>query len=313
MARTKIAVVGAGNVGATCAQRLAERDYADIALIDVVPGLAAGKALDILQAGPVEGYDSMVWGSHSWDLLSGSDVVVVTAGAARKPGMSRDDLLMTNMRIVSSVAKEIRDRAPEAIIVAVTNPLDAMAHLIYQVTGFSKNRVIGMAGLLDTARYRTFIAQELGVSVKEVFALLLGSHGDEMVPLPRLTTVGGVPVTELLPAARIDEIVQRTRQGGAEIVSLLGSGSAYYAPSAAVTQMVDSIVLDKKQVIPCSVLLEGEYGYDGIFLGVPVKIGADGAEQILDLELTAEEKEALDSSASEVTALIESIKKSAKT
>lgn len=312
MQRKKITVIGGGNVGATTAQRLAERDYADIALIDVVPGLAEGKALDIRQAGSIEDYDSAVAGSHSYKVMDGSDIVVITAGAARKPGMSRDDLLLTNMRIVSSVAAEVGKRAPEAIVVVVTNPLDAMAQLVMQVTGFSRERVIGMAGLLDMARYSAFVADDLGVSTRDVSALLLGGHGDAMVPLPRLTTVGGIPLTELMDAGKIDAIVQRTRQGGAEIVELLGSGSAYYAPSAAAARMVDSIRLDKKRVIPSSVYLDGEYGMSGIFLGVPVVIGGTGAEKILEVELTADEKSQLQESAEEVRSTIATMAKAKK-
>ena len=302
--RSKVTVVGAGNVGATLGQRVAERDYADVVLVDVIPDMPQGKALDILEAGPVLGYDSQVIGANSYDETAGSDVVVITSGIARKPGMSRDDLIRTNQGIVTQVTQEIVSRSPSAILICVTNPLDAMVQLAWKVSGFPKNRVIGMAGVLDTARFRTFIAQELGVSVRDVQAFVLGGHGDTMVPLARLSTVAGVPLLDLIPAERLAEIVQRARDGGAEIVNLLKQGSAYYAPSASVLQMVDSIILDKKMIMPCSVYLEGEYGVNGLFVGVPAKLGAKGVEEIIQLDLTESEQAALQKSADSVKELI---------
>ena len=302
--RSKVTVVGAGNVGATLGQRVAERDYADVVLVDVIPDMPQGKALDILQAGPVLGYDSLVIGSNSYDETAGSDVVVVTSGIARKPGMSRDDLIRTNQGIVTQVTQEIVSRSPNAVLICVTNPLDAMVQLAWKVSGFPKSRVIGMAGVLDTARFRTFIAQELGVSVRDVQAFVLGGHGDTMVPLARLSSVAGVPLPDLIPAERLEQIVQRTRDGGAEIVQLLKTGSAYYAPSASVLQMVDSIILDKKMIMPCSVYLEGEYGINGLFVGVPAKLGAKGVEEVIQLDLTESEQAALQKSADSVKELI---------
>jgi malate dehydrogenase len=302
--RSKVTVVGAGNVGATLGQRVAERDYADVVLVDIVPDMPQGKALDILEAGPVLGYDSLVIGANGYEETAGSDIVVITSGIARKPGMTRDDLVRTNQGIVTTVAQEVQKHSPNAIIICVTNPLDAMAQLVMKVTGFPRERVIGMAGVLDTARFRTFIAQELNVSVRDVQAFVLGGHGDTMVPLARLSTVAGVPLPELLPADRVDAIVQRAVDGGAEIVRLLKQGSAYYAPSASVLQMIDSILLDKKMIMPCSVHLEGEYGINGVFVGVPVKLGAKGVEQIIQLELSAEEKAALNKSADAVREIL---------
>src|SRR6476661_6987052 len=277
--RSKVTVVGAGNVGATLGQRVAERDYADVVLVDIVPDMPQGKALDILEAGPVLGYDSLVTGTNGYDETANSDIVVVTSGIARKPGMSRDDLIRTNQGIVTQVVQEVAKHSPNAILICVTNPLDAMVQLAYKVSGFPKQRVLGMAGVLDTARFRTFIAQELNVSVRDVQAYVLGGHGDTMVPLSRLCTVGGVPIAQWLPAERIEQIVQRTRDGGAEIVKLLGMGSAYFAPSVSVLQMVDSILLDKKMIMPCTVYLQGEYGINNLFIGVPTKLGAKGLEQ----------------------------------
>src|SRR5918995_4637299 len=305
MAKRKVTVVGAGNVGGTTAQRLAERNYADIVLVDIVEGLPQGKALDILQSGPILGYDSNVTGANGYEETAGSDVVVITSGSPRKPGMSRDDLLKTNQNIVGSVTEEVVKHSPETILVVVANPLDAMCHVAIEMSGFPRERVIGMAGILDTARYRTFIAQELEVSVRDVFALVLGGHGDNMVPLPSMATVNGVSITELLPEDRVEAIVDRTRNGGAEIVQLLQSGSAFYAPSAAVVEMVDTILLDQKRILPCAVYLQGEYGIDDLFVGVPVKLGASGVERVVELDLTADELEDLKNSAGAVRELVE--------
>jgi malate dehydrogenase len=305
VAKSKVTVVGAGNVGGTTAQRLAERNYADIVLVDIVEGLPQGKALDILESGPVIGFDSNVIGANGYEESAGSDVVVITSGSPRKPGMSRDDLLKTNQNIVQSVTEEVVKHSPETILVMVANPLDAMCHVALEVSGFPRERVVGMAGILDTARYRTFIARELGVSVRDVFALVLGGHGDTMVPLPSMATVGGVAITELLPQDRVEAIVDRTRGGGAEIVQLLQSGSAFYAPSAAVVEMVDSILLDQKRILPCATYLQGEYGIDELFVGVPVKLGATGVEEIVELELRENELEDLRNSAGAVRELVE--------
>jgi malate dehydrogenase len=302
--RNKVTVVGAGNVGATLGQRVAERDYADVVLVDIVPDMPQGKALDILEAGPVLGYDSLVIGTNGYEETAGSDIVVITSGIARKPDMTRDQLVEINQGIVTSVAEEVKKRSPNAIIICVTNPLDAMAQLVMKVTAFPRERVIGMAGVLDTARFRTFIAQELNVSVRDVQAFVLGGHGDTMVPLARLSTVAGVPLPELLPADRLQAIVQRAVDGGAEIVKLLKQGSAYYAPSASVLQMIDSILLDKKMIMPCSVHLEGEYGISGVFVGVPVKLGAQGVEQVIQLALSDAEKAALNKSADAVREIL---------
>ena len=303
--RGKVTIVGAGNVGATTAQRVFDKGYADLVLVDVVEGLPQGKALDMLEAGPVVGSDASVVGTNSYDETSGSDIVVVTSGVARRPGMSRDDLLLTNMKIVSSVVQEVAERSPDCILLVVTNPLDAMAQRAYQVSGFPKNCVVGMAGILDNARFRTFLAQELGVSVETVSAFVLGGHGDTMVPIVGSTVVGGTRVAELLSGKRLDEIVRRTRDGGAEIVGLLKTGSAYYAPSAAIVQMLEAILFDKKEVLPCTAYLEGEYGIDGLYAGVPVKLGAGGVEEIIELGLTDEESAALKRSAAAVRELIE--------
>ena len=304
MARVKITVVGAGNVGATLGQRLAERGYADVVLVDIVEGMPQGKALDLLEAGPVVGYDSNVIGTNGYDETAGSAVCVITSGIPRKPGMSCDDLVKTNMNIVRGVTQELVKRSPNAILIVVSNPLDAMAQLALEVSKFPRERVLGMAGVLDTARFRTFIAQELKVSVLDVQAYVLGGHGDTMVPLARMCTVAGVPISKLIKPDRIEAIVKRTRDGGAEIVNLLKSGSAFYAPSASVAQMVDAIVLDRKQILPCAVRLEGEYGIKGLFVGVPVKLGAKGAEQIIELELTDDERAALQRSADSVKELV---------
>jgi malate dehydrogenase len=306
--RSKVTIVGAGNVGATTAQRIFDKGYADVVLVDIVEGLPQGKALDMLEAGPVVGSDARVVGTNGYDETADSDVVVVTSGLPRKPGMSRDDLLLTNMKIVTAVVKEISARSPDCVLLIVTNPLDAMAQRAREISGFPKNRVVGMAGILDTARFRTFLAQELNVSVKAVNAFVLGGHGDTMVPLVDSTTVGGTPVGKLLPAERVTEIVQRARDGGAEIVNLLKTGSAYYAPSAAIAQMVESILLDRKEVLPCTAYLEGEYGIHGLYAGVPVKLGANGVEEVIELELSADEMAALQSSAAAVKELVEVMK-----
>jgi malate dehydrogenase len=304
MARVKVTVVGAGNVGATLGQRLAERGYADVVLVDIVEGMPQGKALDLLEAGPVVGYDSNIVGTNGYEETAGSAVCVITSGIPRKPGMSRDDLVKTNMNIVRGVTQELVKRSPNTILIVVSNPLDAMAQLALEVSKFPRERVIGMAGVLDTARFRTFIAQELKASVQDVQAYVLGGHGDTMVPLARMCTVAGVPISKLIKPDRIEAIVKRTREGGAEIVNLLKSGSAFYAPSASVAQMVDSIVLDKKQILPCAVRLEGEYGINGLFVGVPVKLGAKGVEEIIQLELTQDEQAALQKSADSVKELV---------
>ncbi len=310
--RKKVSIIGAGNVGATTAQRIFDRGYADVVLVDVVPDLPQGKALDMLESGPVVGSDAYIVGSNGYDETADSDLVIITAGIARKPGMSRDDLLMTNMGIVTGVMKEVVRRSPNAIYIIVTNPLDAMAQAAYEVSGLPRERVVGMAGVLDTARFRTFIAQELKVSVEDVQAYVLGGHGDTMVPLVGYTTVGGIPITELLPKERIDAIVQRTRDGGAEIVKLLKTGSAYYAPSAAVAQMAEAILLDRKRILPCAAYLQGEYGIRGLYVGVPVKLGAGGIEQIIEIKLTSEEKAALERSAKAVRELVEVMHRAAK-
>jgi malate dehydrogenase len=298
--RTKIAVIGAGMVGGTCAQRLAERGYADVVLLDILEGLAQGKALDILESLPIVDSDAQVTGTSSYEDVGGARVVVITSGVARKPGMTREDLVLTNQKVVTEVCEKVARVAPDSIIVMVTNPLDAMVQLGLHITGFPRTRVMGQSGVLDSARLRTFIAAELGVSVASVSANILGGHGNTMVALPRLSSVGGVPLASLLPQDRIDALVERAVNGGAEIVQLLKTGSAYYAPAAAAVSMVDAIVLDKKEVLPCAVRLEGEYGIDGVVVGVPVKLGAGGAEQVLQLELTDAEVGALRRSADAV-------------
>jgi malate dehydrogenase len=307
MARPKVTVVGAGNVGATVAQYVVERELADVVLTDVIEGLPQGKALDLLQAGPVHGYDSRLLGANDYDGTAGSDVLVVTAGLARKPGMSRDDLLLKNADIVGGVVTELVRRSPDAILIVVTNPLDAMAQLALRRSGFPKHRVIGMAGVLDSARFRTFIALELDVSVENVTAFVLGGHGDTMVPLPRYSTVAGIPITELLPKDRVEALVRRTANGGAEIVNLLKTGSAYYAPAASVVEMVEAILKDKKKILPCAAYLEGEYGIQGLFVGVPVKLGRRGIEQVVQITLTPEESGALHRSAAAVRELTDKL------
>ncbi len=303
--RSKITVIGAGFVGSTLVQRLAERDYADVVMYDIIPNMPQGRALDMLQAGPVIGYDSLVVGTNEYADTANSDIVVITSGFPRKPGMTRDDLVKKNQEIVSQVTQEVVKHSPDCIIIMVTNPLDAMGQLAYHISGFPRHRVIGMAGVLDTARFRTFIAQELNVSVRDVQAYVLGGHGDTMIPLSRMCTVAGVPISELISAERIEQIVQRTRDGGAEIVKLLGTGSAYFAPSASVLQMVDSILLDKNMIMPCTVYLQGEYGIHGLFVGVPVKLGAQGLAQIIEIELTQNEQSLLQNSAQAVKELVD--------
>ena len=307
MARKKITIVGAGMVGGTTAQRLAERGYADLVLLDLVDGLAAGKALDLAEAGPIVGYDCSIVGGtlNDYQLSADSDVVVFTSGAPRKPGMSRDDLLFTNQKIVEDNVKQIAKYSPNGILLMVNNPLDAMAQLARKVSGFPRERVVGQAGVLDTARFRYFLAQELGASVESVQAYVLGGHGDDMVPLTSYTSVGGVPVSKLIKPERLEEIVQRARQGGAEIVGLLKTGSAFQAPSAAVAQMVDSIVLDRKMILPCAAYLQGEYGIKDLFVGVPVKLGARGVEDIVEIELSKDERAALDRTAASVRELVQ--------
>jgi len=298
--RPKITIIGAGNVGATAAHWAAQKEMGDIVLVDIIEGMPQGKALDLLETGPVEGFDSRVVGTNGYQETAHSDVVIITSGLARKPGMSREDLLAKNREIVSSVTQEIAKRSPEAILIVVTNPLDTMTYLAKKVSGFPKNRVVGMAGILDAARFRSFIAVELNCSVEDVQAFVLGGHGDEMVPLPRYSTVAGIPITELMSQGQIDRIVERTRKGGGEIVALLKTGSAYYCPSAAAVQMAEAILLDKKRILPCSAYLEGEYGLHDIYFGVPVKLGAGGVEQIIEVKLTPEERAALEKSAAAV-------------
>lgn len=290
MGRKKITIVGAGNVGATAAHWAAERELGDIVLVDIVEGMPQGKALDLMEARPVEGFDVTITGTNSYDETSGSDLVIITSGLPRKPGMSREDLLQKNKEIVASVTKSVVTQSPNCIIIVVSNPLDTMSYVAKTVSGFPKNRVMGMAGVLDTARFRVFIAMELNVSVEDIQALVLGGHGDSMVPIPSNASVGGIPLTQLLSKEKIDAIVARTRKAGGEIVALLKTGSAYYSPSASVIQMAEAILKDKKRILPCCVYLEGEYGLNDIYFGVPVKLGTDGIEQILEVSLTEEEK-----------------------
>ena len=306
--RKKVTVVGAGNVGATCAMRIADKELADVVLVDVVEGVPQGKSLDLMQSGPVEGYDVTLTGANNYEPTANSDVVVITAGLPRKPGMSRDDLLLANYEIVRNATEQAAKYSPNAILVIVSNPLDAMCWTALQVSKFSKNRVVGMAGVLDTARFRTFVAQELNVSMENVVAMVLGGHGDTMVPLTRLSSVSGIPLTELMSQETLDGIVKRTANGGAEIVGYLKTGSAYYAPAAATVEMVESILKDKKKVLPCAALLEGEYGVKGLFVGVPVKLGARGIEKIYELKLTAEETAMLKKSTIAVEELVGIIK-----
>ncbi|MCG6912259.1 MAG: malate dehydrogenase [Deltaproteobacteria bacterium] len=305
----KVSVVGAGNVGATVAQRLAEKELCDVVLVDIVEGVPQGKALDLTEAAPVEKHDAKLTGTNGYDETAGSDIVIITAGIPRKPGMSRDDLISTNAGIMKSVTKEIAARSPEAVLIVVSNPLDAMCHVAYEASGFPKNRVIGMAGVLDSARFRAFIAMELNVSVENTHAFVLGGHGDTMVPLPRYSTVAGIPITELMPEERIKALVERTANGGAEIVGLLKTGSAYYAPASAAVEMAESILKDKKKILPCAAYLDGQYGFKDLFIGVPVKLGSRGVEDIIEIELTEEEKAALKKSADAVQGLKEDLKK----
>jgi malate dehydrogenase len=307
--RKKVTVVGAGNVGATCAQEIARRDYADVVLVDIIPNFPQGKALDMNQAGSVLGYEPTITGTNGYDETAESDVVVITAGRPRAPGMSRDDLVATNEAIVTAVTKDVVRRSPKAVLVIVSNPLDAMCHVARAVSRFPKTRVVGMAGILDTARFAAFVSQELDVSVQDVTATVLGGHGDQMVPVVSATTVGGIPLPELLSGARIKKLVDRTRFGGGEIVNLLGT-SAWYAPGAAAAQMVDAICLDQKRVLPCTAYLEGEYGIRGLYMGVPVSLGANGVEDVLKLRLTPDEKKMLRASAAAVREVVSILKRS---
>jgi malate dehydrogenase len=309
MPRNTVTVVGAGNVGATTAQRIAEAGLADVVLIDIVEGLPQGKGLDLAEAAPVVGHDARIRGANDYAETAGSDIIVVTSGLARQPGMSRDDLLAKNAGIVKSAVEQSAAQSPNAILIVVTNPLDAMCHVAMQASGFPRERVIGMAGVLDSARFRTFIAWELGVSVEDTHAFVLGGHGDTMVPLPRYSTVAGIPITELLSPERLEALVDRTRNGGAEVVALLKTGSAYYAPAASTFEMVDSILRDRKRVLPCATLLQGEYRTDGLFVGVPVVLGAAGMERIIEISLTPDEQAAFDASAGSVRELVDKLPK----
>jgi malate dehydrogenase len=305
----KVTVIGAGNVGATAAQRLAEKELCDVVLIDIIEGVPQGKALDLTEAAPVEKHDAHLTGANAYDASAESDIVIITAGIPRKPGMSRDDLISTNAGIVKTVTQQVAALSPDAILIIVSNPLDAMCHVAYEVSGFPKERVMGMAGVLDSARFRAFISMELNVSVENTHAFVLGGHGDTMVPLPRYSTVAGIPITELLSQDRIDALVDRTRNGGAEIVGLLKTGSAYYAPASAAVEMAESILKDKKKILPCAVYLQGEYGLNELFIGVPVKLGAGGVEEIIEITLTEDEKAALQNSAAAVQELKDVLKK----
>lgn len=300
--KSKVTVVGAGNVGATAAQRLAEKDLCDVILIDIVEGVPQGKALDLNEAAPIEKHDMKITGTNGYEASAGSDIVIITAGIPRKPGMSRDDLISTNAGIMKTVTEQVVKLSPDAILIIVSNPLDAMCQVAYEASGFPKNRVVGMAGVLDSARFRTFISMELNVSVENTHAFVLGGHGDTMVPLPRYSTVAGIPITELIPAERIEAIVDRTRNGGAEVVGLLGT-SAYYAPASAAVEMAESILKDKKKILPCAAYLQGEYGIHDLFIGVPVKLGSSGVEEIIEITLSDEEKAALQKSANAVQEL----------
>jgi malate dehydrogenase len=308
--RKKVTVIGAGNVGATVAMRIAEKELADVVVVDILEGVPAGKALDLAEAAPIECHDAKITGvTNDYSLAKGSEIVIVTAGIPRKPGMSRDDLLSTNTGIMKSVITEIAPVAPNAILIIVSNPLDAMCHVAFDTSGFDKKKVIGMAGVLDSARFRAFIAMELNVSVENTHAFVLGAHGDTMVPLPRYSTVAGIPITELISAERIEAIIERTRKGGGEIVSLLKTGSAFYAPASAATEMAEAILKDKKKILPCVTYLQGEYGIHNLFIGVPVKLGSAGVEEIVEIKLTAEENEALQKSAQAVQGLVDDLKR----
>ncbi len=308
MRRKKISIIGAGFVGATAAHWAAEKELGDVVLVDIIEGLPQGKALDLFQAGPIEGFDARVIGTNGYEETRNSDVVIVTSGVPRKPGMSREDLLEINKKIIESVVQEVVERSPEAILIIVTNPLDTMTYLAFRKSGFPKQRVMGMAGILDTARFKAFIAMEVGVSVEDIQALLLGGHGDEMVPLPRYTTISGIPLSHFLPKEAIDRLVDRTRKGGGEIVNLLKTGSAFYAPSAAAVQMTEGILKDKKRILPCCVYLDGEYGLKDICFGVPIKLGAGGVESIIELPLTDEERALVAKSAESVKKSISELK-----
>ncbi|TFG42749.1 MAG: malate dehydrogenase [Syntrophobacterales bacterium] len=299
----KVTVIGAGNVGATAAQRLAEKELCDVVLVDIIEGVPQGKTLDLAQAAPIEKHDAHLLGANTYDATAGSQIVIITAGIPRKPGMSRDDLLSTNAGIVKKVTQEVASRSPQAILIIVSNPLDAMCHVAHEASGFPKERIIGMAGVLDSARFRAFISMELNVSVENTHAFVLGGHGDTMVPLPRYSTVAGIPITELMTPERIEALVQRTRNGGAEIVGLLKTASAFYAPSSAAVEMAESILKDKKKILPCAAYLEGEYGLRDLFIGVPVKLGTKGVEQVIEIKLTPEEQAALQKSAAAVQEL----------
>ena len=307
MRRIKVTIVGAGNVGASIAQRLAEKNWYDIVLVDIVEGMPQGKALDLVEAGPVCAYDSSVMGANSFEETKDSDLIVVTSGVARKPGMSRDELLETNTKIVSSVVKETANRSPNAILIIVSNPLDVMTHVAHRVSGFPKNRVVGMAGVLDSARFRSFIAEALQVSVENIHAMVLGGHGDSMVPLIRYTTVAGRSVSEWVSPDSLEALIKRTREGGAEIVNLLKTGSAYYAPAASVVEMVEAITKNQKKILPCAALCEGEYGVHGLFFGVPIKLGSGGIEAIVEYDLTSQEQSSLDASAQAVRELTKQV------
>jgi malate dehydrogenase len=308
MKRKKISIIGAGFVGATAAHWAAEKELGDVVLVDILEGIPQGKALDLFQAAPVEGFDARVTGSNGYDETKDSSVVIVTSGVPRKPGMSREDLLEINKKIIESVVTQVVERSPQAVLIMVTNPLDTMTYLAFKKSGFPKQRVIGMAGILDTARFKAFIAMELGVSVEDIQALLLGGHGDEMVPLPRYTTISGIPLSQFLPKETIDRLVDRTRKGGGEIVNLLKTGSAFYAPSAAAIQMTEAILKDKKRILPCCVYLDGEYGLKDIYFGVPVKLGAGGVEAVIELQLNEEEKKLVAKSAESVKKSITELK-----
>ncbi len=304
----KVTVIGAGNVGATVAQRLAEKELSDVVLVDIADGIPQGKALDLAEAAPIEKHDAQLIGTTEYEASEGSDIIIITAGVPRKPGMSRDDLLKTNADIIKGVTSQVIRFSPDAILIIVSNPLDAMCHVAYETSGFPKNRVIGMAGVLDSARFRAFIAMELNVSVENIHAFVLGGHGDTMVPLPRYSTVAGIPITELISEEKIDALVKRTANGGAEIVSLLKTGSAYYAPASAAVEMAESMLKDKKKILPSAVYLEGEYGINNLFIGVPVKLGRNGIEEIIQIKLTDDEQAALNKSADAVRGLLQTLK-----